>query len=437
MGGTSNAAPTVAGTYVVRITPRSQAPSNNGLISTFKDVTLTVAANDNVASTLSTFYIQSGVSDLYTPTTDSVVSAVSTASTTGRARIFYTQKNAAGTALTGSTSLPGESMTVSITGAGTLGSAAGAVSSVGRNITVKNTDSIVVFSDGTSGTGTITIKGATSGTTLATKTVSFYSTTVATATAGLVSSVMGASGTAVYGVAKDSTGTAISSTTGGLYAFSSDLTVVSDSGTACAWSSADSVAYCTLTGLKDGTAKIKLGNSSAGANTVTSNEVTVRVSLQPIASIKLTLDKTTYAPNEKATLRVVGYDAAGKVVPGASYTSLLASGGITSSMALGSSSDTTTAVSFATAATATSTDPVKEYTVYMPASGGTVTFTATGGSALPAAAQVKTTVTATVTDSGAAALAAVNALATTVASLRTLITTLTNLVLKIQKKVKA
>jgi len=43
----------------------------------------------------------------------------------------------------------------------------------------------------------------------------------------------------------------------------------------------------------------------------------------------------------------------------------------------------------------------------------------------------------TVTDSGAAALAAVTALATTVASLRTLIVTLTNLVLKIQKKVRA
>jgi hypothetical protein len=56
---------------------------------------------------------------------------------------------------------------------------------------------------------------------------------------------------------------------------------------------------------------------------------------------------------------------------------------------------------------------------------------------LPLAGQVEVSATATVTDNAAAALAAVNALATTVASLRTLITTLTNLVLKIQKKVKA
>ena len=73
----------------------------------------------------------------------------------------------------------------------------------------------------------------------------------------------------------------------------------------------------------------------------------------------------------------------------------------------------------------------------MPAAGGKVTISATGGSSLPLAGQVALTASATVTDSGAAALAAVTALATTVASLKTLITTLTNLVLKIQKKVKA
>jgi len=73
----------------------------------------------------------------------------------------------------------------------------------------------------------------------------------------------------------------------------------------------------------------------------------------------------------------------------------------------------------------------------MPVSGGTVEVKAKGGALLPVAGQVDVTATATVTDNGAAALAAVNALATTVASLKTLITTLTNLVLKIQKKVKA
>jgi hypothetical protein len=84
-----------------------------------------------------------------------------------------------------------------------------------------------------------------------------------------------------------------------------------------------------------------------------------------------------------------------------------------------------------------SVDPVKIYTFYAPQSGGNFAFNATGGTSLPTAGQVAVTAKLTVTDSGAAALAAVTALATTVASLRTLIVTLTNLVLKIQKKVKA
>jgi hypothetical protein len=72
-----------------------------------------------------------------------------------------------------------------------------------------------------------------------------------------------------------------------------------------------------------------------------------------------------------------------------------------------------------------------------PSTGGTIALTAKGGSGLPLAGQVALSASATVTDNAAAALAAVTALATTVASLKTLITTLTNLVLKIQKKVKA
>jgi len=435
-GSSTTTAPTVAGTYVVRITPKTKAGATWTGAATFKDVTITVAALDNAATTLSSFYIQQGAGYKTGATTDSSVSVVSTASTTAAAQFQYVQKNAGSVSLN-SGSYIGESMTVTITGAGTLGSSATTPTPVGRSITVKNTDTIAVFADGTSGTGTIVIKGATSGTTLATKTVSFFSSTVATITSGLVASVIGSSGAAVYGVAKDANGNSIGTSTS-VYAYSSDLTVISDSGTACAWVAADGVAYCTLTGLKDGTAKITLKKTNAATGTeISSTPVEVRVSMQPIASFKLTLDKATYAPNEKATLKVIAYDAAGKIVPAAAYTNLFATGGITSSMALGSASDTTTAVSFSTAVSSTSTDPVKAYTIYMPSNGGTVTLTATGGVALPAAAQVKVTATASVTDSGAAALAAVTALATTVASLKTLITTLTNLVLKIQKKVKA
>ena len=136
-------------------------------------------------------------------------------------------------------------------------------------------------------------------------------------------------------------------------------------------------------------------------------------------------------------------DSAGKSVSANAFANLFATGGISLSTAAGNGSETVTAVSIQTVSLAsaalstTLTDPVKAYTIYMPSAGGTFTASATGGVSLPLAGQVKVSATATVTDSGAAALAAVNALATTVASLKTLITTLTNLVLKIQKKVKA
>jgi hypothetical protein len=141
-------------------------------------------------------------------------------------------------------------------------------------------------------------------------------------------------------------------------------------------------------------------------------------------------------------LKVEVLNSAGTAVPNGTFANLFATGGISLSSAAGNGSDTITSVSVTTSTAAqdyvgTSTTGAKLYTVYMPTSGATVIASATGGTSLPAAGQVKVSATATVTDSGAAALAAVTALATTVASLKTLITTLTNLVLKIQKKVKA
>jgi len=163
--------------------------------------------------------------------------------------------------------------------------------------------------------------------------------------------------------------------------------------------------------------------------------------------VKLEFDKATYAPNERARIYVTPLDSTGKAMQSAAYTNMLTSTGITvigsvSYTGTTSTADSLTAAgSFTSAAQTSSVTGAKagsmQFTVYMPAAGGTVTLSATGGTSLPLAAQVALTATATVTDSGAAALAAVTALATTVASLKTLITTLTNLVLKIQKKVKA
>ena len=171
------------------------------------------------------------------------------------------------------------------------------------------------------------------------------------------------------------------------------------------------------------------------------------MNLNAAATVEIALNKATYAPGEKATVKITVKDAAGAILPPASYSALFATGGITTSASIGNAASSTllantAVVTQATVAASADTplvtlDAIGQTTFFMPMAGGTVTLSATGGTSVPLSGQKVTTATATVTDSGAAALAAVTALATTVASLKTLITTLTNLVLKIQKKVKA
>jgi hypothetical protein len=191
-----------------------------------------------------------------------------------------------------------------------------------------------------------------------------------------------------------------------------------------------------------GTANITIGTIN---KSVVSSAIAVTVSNARAATLKMEFDKASYAPGEKGYVKVWAVDSTGKPVAPGTVSGLLA-GGITVSGSFTGSSDlpvasTVTDVALAQTSAAVdgvdSVEPIKLYTVYMPYSGGSVTITATGGSGLPTAGQVAVTARATITNDAAAALAAVTALSTTVASLRTLITTLTNLVLKIQKKVKA
>jgi hypothetical protein len=218
--------------------------------------------------------------------------------------------------------------------------------------------------------------------------------------------------------------------------------------TLCTWDPADNRHECTVTGTAAGTAKFKaIDASTVAAATVTSNEVSAVVNTNTAATVKLSFDKATYAPGERAYIYVTPLDSAGKEIAKVTLSNLLAAGGISTTAALTFAGSTTTSdsltatASYSADANSSSTSGAKagsfRYTVFMPAAGGVVTISATGGTSLPVAGRVAVSATATVTDTGAQALAAVNALATTVASLKTLITTLTNLVLKIQKKVKA
>ena len=388
-------------------------------------------------------------------TSDAVVSALATASSTAAAVVRVRTFNANG-------DLKPESITVSITGAGVLSynSVTGA-SLTGVGDPDGDTD-ISVLPDGRAGTATITVSTTTRS--FSAKTMTFYAvapaTLVATVSAPLAN--VGTNTDVVRVTATDSAGVNWS---GQLYIYASSATDAAIAGAVRATAAASAVTcavptatqpahVCPVTGAAAGTAKFKVSNyataalatAAASGAEVTSNEVSVVVSQATAATVKIEFDKATYAPGERARIYVTPLDSTGKAIPAGTFANLLAAGGISTASALTFAGSTTTAdsltaVSITTSATASSTSGARagsmQYTVYMPVSGGTVTISATGGSSLPIAGRVAVTGTATVTDSGAAALAAVNALATTVASLRTLITTLTNLVLKIQKKVRA
>ena len=436
-----------AGTYVATLySDPSVTGSSDNVPALGTDVTFTVTQPTRAAaSTRSEAFLSlGGASGSSSQAVDSAVSVVSTASGTAEKAVLRVElKGAADT----SDAYTAESVTVTID-KGTVGDL---TNSIGRSVVFAYTPGassfldVGIYSDGTAGTATITAKSTS---TSFTKTVTFYSATAAKVTAAAYEAIVGTSTAAILGSEFDALDNNMAAGTD-LYAYSSDTAVVSNYGTACGtYNSTLKGALCTLTGVKSGTAKITLRDAATIADsTVSSNAVDVTVNLNTAASISMKWDKATYAPGERAVILIQVLDSAGKSLPsGAKLNAISTTAGISSATyALTASSgslaggDVTTAVNAAASATSpvVTNAPHYQVVVTMPNSGGSIKITAKGGSGLPTAGQVEVSATATITDNAAAALAAVTALATTVAALKTLITTLTNLVLKIQKKVKA
>jgi hypothetical protein len=440
----NTAKPRVAGTYTYTLIVTPNSLTSAGTAQT-ADITITIAALATDAETaspaFSTMFVGTSTSS---NTADEAVSALATASATAVGGITVNLRNISNG--TGAS----ESVTITTT-IGTVGD-----STVrGRSVVLKYTGSSTtysIFPDGTAGTATISV--STPSVTFSNKTVSFYAKAAKTITATVATPLLALSANAgaVRGVAVDANGNPWTGTAYIVASSAADALIAgSTTPVSCgAYDAANARHNCPITAAAAGTAKFKIIDASTVAlATATSNEVTVTVSTATMASVKIEFDKATYAPNERARIYITPLDSTGKAMQSATYASVLATGGISVNGQLSYVGSTTTADSltavtgFTTAAQTSAATGARagsmQYTVYMPVSGGTVTLTATGGTALPLALRTAggITASATVTDSGAAALAAVNALATTVASLRTLITTLTNLVLKIQKKVKA
>jgi len=511
LGTDSRTAPTKVGTYVIKITPATVGASG-AINATAQTLTITVTAAptlDTVAASGTSFL--RAAEDSATATTDAVVTAsksipTSSPGTTAVANIQVTLKNAAGTTLT---TTVGESYTATISGPGTLGSGVWdsttnlAADARGRALTVRIGDSVAIYPDGNSGVATVTISTA-AGIVIGTETVTFFgaaTSIVATAQATVLnpSATNNGDGTDVTTrpikvVVKDAAGTSVSNAT--LYVTSETTTIVSDkyASDLCSYDSDSSAYYCKLNALVAGKTNITVGTKSSATDTtvgtVEAAKVAVRVGTTTAGSVKVTTDKTSYAPGEKATITVQLYDKDGEVTADGIYTNIFATGGISSDFVLGTGSDTLTATGVSTKTGTAATAGKITYTVYMPQNTGDIKFTyKTAGTAVTgtapsalsgllvanqavttsftvsvsspavdAAAAAAEEATAAANDATDAALSAAEAaeaatamaqeavdavaeLSTQVtkliSELKAQLTALTNLVVKIQKKVKA
>ena len=479
----------VVGTYTYTLIAKSYSSANG--VSTLQS-TVTADISIVVADTAANVALLGGTIDAgrttawlnsgstWSTASDSAVSVVSTASSTDVAVLKVSTFNADGNPTP-------ESVTVTITGAGVVG--IGGI--FGKSLKVLGTDGVTTFTvraDGLAGLGSIVV--ATTSKTFPAKTVNFHAKAAKTfGTPSVARPVIDTSSTSdvVRVTATDADG---NNWTGAAYIYAtsaaSALNAGSETPVACTFDAADNRHECPVTGKANGTASFKIIDAATVAlATATSTEVSVRVSTATAGSVKLAFDKSSYVPGERAVITAQVLDTAGLAMPAVVLANLFATGAITSNMVLTAvSSNVLTSVSGTVASANSSSDPSNPanaghvtYVVTMPQTTGTVTLTAKGGTSLAIAGQVAVTASAEVNNPSAdaatdaaneatdaanaatdAALAAADAadaataaaqdasdavaalsatVAKLVASLKAQITSLTNLVIKIQKKVKA
>jgi trimeric autotransporter adhesin len=464
----------IAGTYTYTVVVKTYEAGNSSVAAQTQtlDVSIVVAATTTSAKTVNaanSFARLNATQGVTTAGVDDAIQSVSTASATPVGYVYVGVRNTAN-----ATNAAQDSITATITGAGLLSRSG--VTGTSFKIAATGDAEFSILPDGRAGVGTITI--TTNGTSYSPKTVVFYAKSAKTITATVAHPTLkvGANTGAVSVAAVDANGTEWRGTAYIVASAAADALVAGSATTpvqCAAWNATDGI-LCPVTAIAAGTAKLKVIDASTVAlATATSNEITVKSSSATANTVKIAFDKATYAPFEKATITVTPVDVAGNALATNTWSNLLATGGITSTIGFSANSDTLTAVAY-------TTDPETgsvAYTVYMPAGSGDVTISATGGTSLPAAGQVKVSATAAVVNSSVdaatdaaneatdaanaatdAALAAADAadaataaaqdasdavaalsasVSKLISSLRAQITSLTNLVIKIQKKVRA
>jgi len=340
-----------SGVYTYSFYSVNGTAGTSGTATTAVTWAVTVTAPDTTGTQLSRKYISS---DIWTAqnnkknqaaSSDSaIVAAAGTAASpaiVGYA--FVTLANAAGdtrVAVGSGFRTVDESLTVTITGAGTIAAGVGstgsaAISSLNsRNATsVLTGETIVIFSNGTAGTGTITVTKASNGAAITTMTVTFVGN-AASAAVALSDTVtfLGTAGTTTTNLTaqlKDAGGNLINS--GTFYVFSSDTKIAgsvptstiaasTQTGHRCGntsgeWNTTTSVLTCAVVLSDTGTATITLRDSwTVSASTWSSNEVTLDIRGNVVRTLTVAFDKSTYAPGEKAVITLTALDAGGKAL---------------------------------------------------------------------------------------------------------------------------
>ena len=371
--------------------------------------TATAAAGKLPAAAGATAFIGTAAS----PALDAVVSSVATASTTPAAYIQVKENNENGDA-----GVAEDSLTATITGPGLICSGDVCGKSLSKVVLASGVSNLTVRADGTAGTSTINISSSV--VTFAAKSVTFYAKAAKTLTPTVRHPVLavGANTGAVGVTAVDADGISWTGTAY-IYATSAASALIAGSETpaSCSWTATTGI-RCNITGKLVGTAKFKVIDAATVATaTATSDEFSVTVAAGSPGSVKLSFDKATYAPFEKAKITVTVLDTNGGGLPAQTVSNVFAAGGITTSVGFSQSSDTLTATDVVLQAASSSTTGAvagsQVYFVYMPASGGDVKISATGSTGLPVAARVAVSATATVVSAaettGAAAQAAAEA----------------------------
>ena len=381
-------APTKVGTYVIKFTPEAATTTDviNSTAQTWT-VTVTALATAAAADATSTMKLTKGI--VTTGSAESVSTGLAVGSSV--ATILVTPLVALA-ATTGSTVI-----TATITGPGTLGLGTSApATSTGRSITAGFAPGAIIVSvwaDGTSGTSTITI--TLGSLVLGTKTVSFYGAVASytsTVTKPVITSGSGATAVnAVSTVAKDANGTVVP---GAAVFFASGTSTVFAS-SASVTADVDGVALFAPLGLVAGTSTVTAQNVAAGSTaTISAAAVSLRAGSNIASSVAMTLDKATYSQGEAAVLTVTIKDAAGSLVADGTHAAF--SVAPTSTRAVTGNLPTTSIV------TTGSANGTFTYKFNVPTTSGAFTISGLGGSGLAAAqADLAVSVTATVSQTAA------------------------------------